>query len=43
MDEIAAKVGVSKTSVYNVIELKNTLAFELALYHKIAVDLAKKS
>jgi AcrR family transcriptional regulator len=40
--EIAAKVGVSKTSVYNLIELKNTLAFKLALYHKIAVDLAKK-
>ena len=42
MDEIAAKVGVSKTSVHNIIERKNTLAFKLALYHKIAVDLTKK-
>ena len=42
MEEIATKVGISKTSVYNVIELKNTLGFKLSLYHKIAVDLAKK-
>ncbi len=40
--EIADKVGISKTSVHNVIELKNTLGFKLALYHEIAVNLAKK-
>jgi hypothetical protein len=28
--------------VYNIIESKNTLGFKLSLYHKIAVDLAKK-
>ena len=42
MEDIAAKVGISKTSVYNVIELKKTIGFRLALYHKIAIDLAKK-
>jgi predicted DNA-binding protein YlxM (UPF0122 family) len=42
MEEIAAKVGISKTSVHNVIESKNTLRFKLSLYRKIAVDLAKK-
>lgn len=42
LEEIANKVGISKTSVYNLIEMKNTLGFKLALYHEIAVHLAKK-
>jgi predicted DNA-binding protein YlxM (UPF0122 family) len=42
MEEIAAKVGISKTSVYNVIQMKNTLEFKLTLYHEIAVDQPKK-
>jgi hypothetical protein len=42
MKEIADKVGISKTSVYNIIDLKNTLGFKLALFHEIAINLAKK-
>jgi predicted DNA-binding protein YlxM (UPF0122 family) len=42
MEEFAAKAGISKTSVHNVIQLKNTLEFKLTLYHEIAVDQPKK-
>jgi hypothetical protein len=42
MEEIVAKVGISKTSVYNIIALKNTIGFKLALYHTTAEKLAKE-